>query len=88
MDQYVSFEGKKGNALFLDCQSLSAKHVPFFNTNVSILVIDSKIKHNLAQGEYSKRRNQCLEGAQLLKKASLRDVSINDLKGLFILIKN
>ncbi|XP_064478000.1 galactokinase-like [Ornithodoros turicata] len=74
MDQFIAFMGQQDNALLLDCRSLEARQVPLIDPSVSVLIIDSNVKHKLCQGEYAKRRSDC-EGAISLLGKSLRDAT-------------
>jgi galactokinase len=83
MDQFVSAFGKKGCALFLDCRSLAYKHIQIPN-DFCFAVIDSKIKRQLVNSEYNRRRQDCEQGVYILQSAglkirSLRDVNFNRL---------
>lgn len=82
MDQFIAFMGKEGCALLIDCKSLESELVPIKATNLSILITNSNVRHELTGTEYSSRRQLCEEAARRLKKPSLRFVTIEDLKGL------
>ena len=79
MDQFVSVHGQTGRALFLDCRSLewSAITLP---RDTAFVICNTKTKHDLAEGEYNKRRAECEKAAALLGKDSLRGVSLEDLE--------
>lgn len=79
MDQFISFMGKKGNALLIDCRSLKSTLIPLDDPNIVVLIVNSNVKHELTGSEYSTRRRQCEEAAQLLKKVSVRDATIQDI---------
>jgi len=72
MDQFAAVFGKRGHALFLDCRSMDWSAIPL--PEVRLVVCNTKTKHDLAEGEYNKRRAQCEEAARLLGRTSLRDV--------------
>lgn len=74
MDQFAITFAQAGHALLLDCRSREMSHVPLERTGVLILVINSGVKHALADGEYAKRRAQCGAAAECLNVPSLRDV--------------
>jgi galactokinase len=83
MDQYVSIFSKANSALLLDCRSLESTGIPLRLPDISVVVCDTHVKHNLASSEYNVRRAQCAEGVQLLSEvlpgiAALRDVSVRD----------
>jgi galactokinase len=91
MDQYASVFGKKGHALLFDCQSLTHEYVPFDYPDLDILLIDTKVKHTLADTAYNNRREACELGAALVMRKypevkSLRDVTssmLNELQADF-----
>jgi galactokinase len=83
MDQFVSCCGHAGQALMLDCRSLDYSLLPI-PANVSLVICNTMVKHNLASGEYNSRRAGCEEGVQRLSRRmphvrALRDVSVEDL---------
>jgi galactokinase len=75
MDQFAITFGRTDRALLLDCRSQEMTRVPLESNTVVILVIDSGVKHALADGEYAKRRAECEAAAEMLDAVSLRDVS-------------
>ena len=79
MDQYASMFGKKDTAILLDCQSLIASIVEIDLREYEILLINTNVKHNLAESEYNERRSTCELVASLLNLKSLRDASEKDL---------
>ncbi|XP_078741306.1 galactokinase isoform X2 [Lampetra fluviatilis] len=81
MDQFVSFMARPGHALHIDCRSLQAVAVEVSGV-VSLLVMDTGVRHALTSGEYAVRRAQCCEGAALLGVSSLRDATLAMLEGL------
>jgi galactokinase len=75
MDQFAVTFGQAGHLLLLDCQSQTFELVPMPQGEVSLLVINSMVKHDLSEGEYKKRRDDCHAAAKLLGVPSLRAVS-------------
>lgn len=67
MDQFASLNGKKDHVILLDCTSMEYKHFPLPLQKYNIVLINSKVHHSLASGEYNKRRKDCEEGLELLK---------------------
>ena len=83
MDQFISCCGHAGKALMLDCRSLSYRLLPIPD-DVSLVICNTMVKHDLASGEYNTRRAECEEGVRLLSRRlplvrALRDVRIEDL---------
>ena len=79
MDQFAVTLARAGHALLLDCRDQSVRYVPMDGQAVSILVINSGVKHALVDGEYARRRAQCAHAACLLGVSSLRDITSADL---------
>jgi galactokinase len=84
MDQFVSCLGKAGHALLLDCRSLEYKLIPI-PENVRLVICNTMVKHDHANGAYNRRREECDEGVKLLSRwypkiRALRDVSVGQLE--------
>ena len=80
MDQFVSVHGEKDHALFLDCRSLDYKLVPLPSDEITIVICNTMVKHELGASEYNKRRTECEEGLRILQKdypdiRALRDIT-------------
>lgn len=80
MDQFASLFGEEGKLVKLDCRSMDYELIPFNTEAYSIVLIDTKVTHNLASSEYNKRRTSCEEGVAIISSVysdvkSLRDVS-------------
>ncbi|MCT2593036.1 galactokinase [Streptomyces sp. N2-109] len=81
MDQMASACCVEGHALFLDTRDLSRRQIPFdlAALGLKLLVVDTRVKHELGDGEYAKRRAGCEEGARRLDVRALRDVPYEEL---------
>jgi galactokinase len=77
MDQSASLLCRAGHALLLDCRSLEASQVPFDPAvaRAGLLVINTRARHELADGAYGQRRAECEEAARRLGIPSLRDLT-------------
>ena len=82
MDQVASLFGQTEHAVLLDCASLSTTPVPLHleEAGLSLLVVDSRVKHAHADGGYASRRQACERGAVQLGVSSLRDLGAADLE--------
>lgn len=82
MDQYANMFGKKDQVILLDCKSIEHEYFPLKLDNYEIVLINSKVHHNLASSQYNVRRKQCEEGLVILKKGmginSFREVKNAD----------
>src|SRR5690606_38646618 len=68
-----------GHALLIDCRSLEAMPVPLDDPAVSVLIIHSNVAHELAGGEYARRRADCEAAARALGVPALRDATMERL---------
>lgn len=78
MDQLISAGGQENHALLIDCRSLSTTPVPL-PPDVSVTIIDSGLRRELANSAYNDRRRECEEAAKVLEVAELRDATLDDL---------
>jgi galactokinase len=81
MDQSASLRCRAGHALFLDCRSGTVEQVRLDLTGagLALLVVDTRVRHRLAGGEYAARRTTGEQAAQALGVPALRDVPITGL---------
>ncbi|HET8913033.1 MAG TPA: galactokinase [Ktedonobacteraceae bacterium] len=66
LDQAASCLGKPGKAVLIDCRSLEYQYQPFEAPDLSLVVIDTSVRRELADSAYNERRQQCEEAARLL----------------------
>ncbi len=79
MDQFASVFGKKGHLMRLDCRSLEYEYYPFNPEGYKLVLLDSKVKHELKDSPYNKRRQSCERVAARLGIETLRDATMEDL---------
>jgi len=75
MDQFTSILARENHALLLDCRSRTTTPVAMTDPTVTVLIINTNIRHKLAESEYAKRRSQCEAAARVLKVPALRDAT-------------
>jgi galactokinase len=80
MDQFISALGERDHLLLLDCRSRETTLVPLRDPAVSVLIINSNVKHELTGSEYPTRRRQCEAAAAALGVKSLRDATAERLE--------
>jgi len=73
LDQSIAVMGQAGLAMLLDCRSGEVRQVPFDDPGVVLLVADTQVKHDIADGAYAARRDQCFAAAGRLSVKALRD---------------
>lgn len=82
MDQFASVFGKEGYLMRLDCRSGEYEYYPFNPEGYSLVLIDSRVKHELADSPYNKRRESCERVASRLGVATLRDADMSMLDSI------
>jgi galactokinase len=77
MDQSASLRCQAGHALLLDCRSLGVSQVPFDPgaAGAALLLVNTRARHALSDGEYGRRRAECEEAARRLDVPSLRSIT-------------
>lgn len=79
MDPFIASLGREDHALLLDCRSHEAVWLPFADPAVSVLVINTNVRHDLAISAYALRREECRSAATSLGVTSLRAASLERL---------
>lgn len=79
MDQAAVLNCREGHLLFLDCENETFEQAPFKADGWRLMIINSGVAHELADGEYAKRRKACHDAAEILGVKSLRHVSMDGL---------
>jgi galactokinase len=73
MDQFIITFGKENHALFLNCNTLDYRMIPFCNADTTAVIVgNTKVKRELAKSAYNQRVEECAEGVRLLKKLTGR----------------
>jgi galactokinase len=84
MDQSASLLATTGHALLLDTRDDTTRQVPFAPAaaGLTLLVIDTKVRHRHADNQYGARRASVEKAAAALGRPSLRDAALGDLATL------
>lgn len=82
MDQTISALGRDGHLLLFDCGSGAVEWVEFSDASIAVLVIDTRVRHSLADGEYAKRRAQCAAAAAKLGVGLLCEADLPRLEAI------
>ncbi|GAA3630390.1 galactokinase [Kineosporia mesophila] len=84
LDQAASILCTEGHALLFDVQELSTQQVPFdlASAGLSLVVMDTRVAHSHAGGEYGDRRRSCEQAAAELGVPALRQATVADLDRL------
>lgn len=76
MDQFASVFGKKGCLMRLDCRSMEFEYFPFDPQGYKLVLLDSRVKHELVGSPYNDRRASCERVAEVLGQEFLRGASM------------
>ncbi|RDG33258.1 galactokinase [Streptomyces corynorhini] len=81
MDQTASACCTEGHALLLDARDMGQRQVPFdlASHGLRLLVVDTRVKHELGDGAYAERRSGCEAAAAALGVPALRDIAHEEL---------
>jgi galactokinase len=85
MDQTAALLCRAGQALLLDCRHGTGTAVPLdpAAAGLTLLVIDTGVRHALGDGRYAERRRACAWAASALGVRALRDITgAGELAGL------
>ncbi|HEV7725815.1 MAG TPA: galactokinase [Modestobacter sp.] len=84
MDQTVAMLAEEGAALLIDTRDGATEPVPLglADAGLQLLVIDTRVRHALADGQYGQRRADCEEAARLLGVGLLGEATPADVDRL------
>ncbi len=83
MDQFAVAYGRKGNAIFLNGETLEHRYVPYNLQDAVLVVGHTGVRRNLLNTDYRTRRLECEEALKLLSgklgpRRNLTHVTINE----------
>jgi galactokinase len=78
MDQMTILHAKAGHLILLDCLDLSFRQVPADFGDYQLLLLDTRVEHDLVTSEYNLRRAQCEDAVNRLRAAHLRVRALRD----------
>jgi galactokinase len=67
MDQFAVGFGKKDNAIFLNCDTLSFENVPLILNDCSLIITNTNKRRGLTDSKYNERRGECDKAVELLQ---------------------
>jgi galactokinase len=80
MDQFASTFGKPNRLILIDCRTGEPELVPFENPDLTVLIANTTVHHELSDGGYAARRKNTEDGLALIGKPSWRDVTLADVE--------
>ena len=66
MDQFTILNAEKNMAILLNCENLESKFIKLEFKEYKLLLLDTNVKHNLANTEYNQRVSECKESLQII----------------------
>ncbi len=89
MDQFASVFGEEGKLMRLDCRSREFEYFPFHPQGYKLVLLNSKVRHELVGSPYNDRRKSCENVVETLGKhfpekkfETLRDAEMNELEAV------
>lgn len=79
MDQFASVFGKAGHLMRLDCRSMEFAYFPFNPQGYRLVLVNSRVKHELVGSPYNDRRASCERVARVLGQEFLRGATMEQL---------
>lgn len=76
MDQFASCFGKEGCLIRLDCKTMEYEYFPFHPTEHKLVLVDSRVKHQLTGSPYNDRRESCERAAKAMGRDLLRGATM------------
>ena len=80
MDQFASANGKKDNAVLLDCATLDYEHIPLDLKNYVLVLANCNKPHNLRESKYNERRSEVEFALEVLQKGGLQVENLSQVK--------
>ncbi len=80
MDPFICILGRRDQVLLLDCRSRESEWLPLEDPDVTVLAINTHVKHRLAESGYAQRRRQCEAAARALGVRTLREADLGMLE--------
>lgn len=78
MDQLTAVFGREDHLMLIDCKEYSIDYVPLPDT-LSMVIMDSRCRRELAASEYNKRRDDCNRAAGVMGLQTLREATLDRL---------
>jgi galactokinase len=69
MDQFAVGQGRKGQAIFLNCGTLSFKHVPLEIPGYRLVITNTNKKRGLEDSKYNERVEECRKAVDALSQS-------------------
>ena len=84
MDQFASCFGKAGQLIRLNCKTLEYQYFPFNPEGYKLVLLDTCVKHLLADSAYNKRRESCERAAAAIRENHPEVEFLSDAKRVWL----
>ena len=84
MDQFASCFGSKGQLIRLNCKTLEYQYFPFNPEGYRLVLLDTCVKHTLADSAYNKRRESCERAAAVIRENHPEVEFLSDCKRVWL----
>lgn len=82
MDQFASVFGKENHLMKLDCRDESFEYIPLNLPNQEFILLNTNVKHSLADSAYNERKMTCEKALKLLSRKYNNIHSFRDIQSL------
>jgi hypothetical protein len=84
LDQSAALLCRAGHALLIDCRTECTLAVPldFTSARRCLMIVDTRVRHALTDGQYAERNRECAAAARALRVCSLRDAGEQQLASI------
>jgi galactokinase len=79
MDQIASICARRGSALLIDCEANSVECLPLDLPGIRFFLVNSGVRHDLAESQYAIRRSECRQVLELAGYIRFRQMTAENL---------
>lgn len=76
MDQFASTFGEADRLVMIDCRNQEVQLVPFENPNLTVIIANTRVHHQLSDGAYAERRRHTEQALACMAQSSWREVTL------------
>ena len=73
MDQYTIINAQKNMVILLNCDNMKSKFINLNLDNYKLLLLDTNVKHNLANTEYNNRVSECKKSLKIINNLTRKE---------------
>jgi galactokinase len=80
MDPFTCAYAQADHLIYIDCQTEEIERIPFGDPELTFLIANTMVRHQLSDGAYASRRREAEEGLRLLGKNQWQDVTRSEVE--------